>query len=152
MDTVVTDLVDFSIRNVFTEDKIFTTPFDKNGVYDKTTAIDECKFPYIDKKTGKLHHRGKITENHWIKANKSYFIDWSITINKNNGEEIYNIDLDLKDKRVFICFDSSSLGDNLAQLPSMRVNSKGNELCKIPKTFFSPLTVYARDQVLRNRW
>ena len=57
MDTVITELVDFSIRNIFTEDKIFTTPFDKNGVYDKTSHIDECKFPYIDKKTGKYIYK-----------------------------------------------------------------------------------------------
>jgi len=53
MNTVITDLVDLSIRNIFTDEKIFTTPFNKEGKYDKLTHIDECKFPYINKHTGK---------------------------------------------------------------------------------------------------
>ena len=100
---------------------------------------DEFEVSFIDKKTGKLHHRGKITENHWIKASKSYFIDWSITINKNNGEEIYNIDLDLKDKRVFICFDSSSLGDNLAWIPYVDEFRKKHNCHVICSTFWNNL-------------
>ena len=100
---------------------------------------DEFEVSFIDKKTGKLHHRGKITENHWIKASKSYFIDWSISINKNNGEEIYNIDLDLKDKRVFICFDSSSLGDNLAWIPYVDEFRKKHNCHVICSTFWNSL-------------
>jgi autotransporter strand-loop-strand O-heptosyltransferase len=100
---------------------------------------DEFEVSFIDKKTEKLYHKGTITENHWIRANKSYFIDWSISINKNKGEDIYNIDLDLKDKRVFICFDSSSLGDSLAWVPYVDEFRKKHNCHVICSTFWNNL-------------
>ena len=53
MNTIIADLVDLSIRNIFIEDKIYTTPFNKDSKYDKSVPIDDCKFPYINKHTGK---------------------------------------------------------------------------------------------------
>ena len=99
----------------------------------------EFEVSFIDKKTGRLQHKGTITENHWIKASKSYFIDWSISINKNSDEEIYNVDLDLKDKKVFICFDSSSLGDNLAWIPYVDEFRKKHNCHVICSTFWNSL-------------
>jgi hypothetical protein len=49
MNTIITDVVDLSIKNIFIDDKIFTTPFDKTGTYDTTGNIGECKFPFFDK-------------------------------------------------------------------------------------------------------
>ena len=49
INTVITELVDLSIKNIFMDDKIYTTPFDKNGIYDYTSNVGECKFPFFDK-------------------------------------------------------------------------------------------------------
>ena len=49
MNTVINEVVDLSIRNVLVTDKIFTTPFTKDGVYDQTSHLSECKFPFFGK-------------------------------------------------------------------------------------------------------
>ena len=49
MNTIVSELVDLSIKSIFSEDKIFTTPFNKHGVYDSNSFIGECKFPFFEK-------------------------------------------------------------------------------------------------------
>jgi hypothetical protein len=54
INTVITELVDLSIKNIFMDDKIYTTPFDKNGIYDNTSNVGECKFPFFDKNKKKF--------------------------------------------------------------------------------------------------
>jgi len=54
INTVITELVDLSIKNIFMDDKIYTTPFDKTGVYDNTSNLGECKFPFFDKNKKKF--------------------------------------------------------------------------------------------------
>jgi len=54
INTVITELVDLSIKNIFMDDKIFTTPFDKGGVYDHASNLGECKFPFFDKNKKKF--------------------------------------------------------------------------------------------------
>ena len=54
MNTIVSDLVDLSIKSVFSEDRIFTTPFNKNGIYDENSNIGECKFPFWEKNKKKF--------------------------------------------------------------------------------------------------
>ena len=49
MNSLINDVVDLSIKNIFTEDKIYTTPFNKNGIYDGKNNIGECVFPFFDK-------------------------------------------------------------------------------------------------------
>ena len=57
MNTVITELVDLSVKNIFIDDKIYTTPFDKAGVYDTASNIGECKFPFFDKTGTNLLNR-----------------------------------------------------------------------------------------------
>ena len=49
MNTIIPEVVDLSIKNIFQDYKIFTTPFDKNGKYDHTSNLGECNFPFFDK-------------------------------------------------------------------------------------------------------
>ena len=49
LNTIIPELVDLSIKNIFIDDKIFTTPFDKTGIFDNESIIGECKFPFFDK-------------------------------------------------------------------------------------------------------
>jgi len=53
INTIIPELVDLSIGTIFVEDKIYTTPFDKKGVYDENSAIGECKFPFWEKNKSK---------------------------------------------------------------------------------------------------
>jgi autotransporter strand-loop-strand O-heptosyltransferase len=81
--------------------------FEIKGGPDKEYTVQ-----FIDKKTGKIEHSDTIGRNCWIKANKSYFVDWKIIAT--DGETHYKYDISLSEKRVYIALDSKSLGDTLA--------------------------------------
>ena len=49
INNIVTNVVDLSIKNIFLEDVIYTTPFNKMGKYDPYSTVGECKFPFWDK-------------------------------------------------------------------------------------------------------
>lgn len=71
---------------------------------------------FHDFETQKLVHYDKIKCNHWIRLNREYFTTWQIIVYK-DGVEVYNNILNLENKRVYIAFDSKSLGDTLAWIP-----------------------------------
>jgi autotransporter strand-loop-strand O-heptosyltransferase len=62
------------------------------------------------------HYHNTLKANHWIKLNREYFTKWNTKIWE-DGTLIYNETLNYKDKRVFINFDSKSLGDNISWIP-----------------------------------
>lgn len=65
---------------------------------------------------GICHYHNKIQSNHWVKLNRKYFTKWNTKILE-DGVLIYNNTLDYTGKRVFINFDSSSLGDTISWIP-----------------------------------
>jgi autotransporter strand-loop-strand O-heptosyltransferase len=65
---------------------------------------------------GVCKYDNKIKSNHWVKLNREYFTKWNTKIWE-DGNLIYDKTLDYKNKRVFINFDSKSLGDNIAWMP-----------------------------------
>jgi autotransporter strand-loop-strand O-heptosyltransferase len=62
------------------------------------------------------HYHNTLKANHWIRLNREYFTKWNTKIWE-DGTLIYNETLNYKDKRVFINFDSKSLGDNISWIP-----------------------------------
>lgn len=88
---------------------------------------------FINKTTGNIEHSDIINNNCWIKANRKYYTDWLIRI---NGEEHV---MDLKGKRVFICIESSALGDNLAWMPYIEEFRKKHKCHIICSTFKNEL-------------
>lgn len=71
---------------------------------------------FYDLENDKLVHYDTIKCNHWIILNREYFTKWQTIVYK-DGVEVYNNILNLKNKRVYIAFDSSSLGDTIAWIP-----------------------------------
>jgi autotransporter strand-loop-strand O-heptosyltransferase len=71
---------------------------------------------FYDMETQLLVHYDTIKCNHWIKLNREYFTKWQTIVYK-DGVEVYNNILNLENRRVYIAFDSSSLGDTLAWIP-----------------------------------
>ena len=65
---------------------------------------------------GVCKYDNNIKSNHWVKLNREYFTKWNTKIWE-DGNLIYDKTLDYKNKRVFINFDSKSLGDNIAWMP-----------------------------------
>lgn len=70
---------------------------------------------FIDE-MGAVHYESVINSNSWARVNRKYFTKWR-TVVKENGETIYDSVMDLKGKRVYIAFESSSLGDTIAWMP-----------------------------------
>lgn len=67
-------------------------------------------------KNEKVIYESKLKSHMWSKVFKRYFIDWNIKVSKNN-EILLDYKFNLKNKNVFIPFESDSLGDNLAWIP-----------------------------------
>lgn len=81
-----------------------------------------------------LFHRDVIKANHWVRLNKEYFVNWTTKVYKDD-ELVYTNVLDYTDKRVYIAFDSSSLGDNIAWMPYVEEFRKKHNCKMIVSTF-----------------
>jgi len=83
---------------------------------------------------GNLFYRNTIKVNHWVRLSKEYFIKWTTKVYKDD-ELVYTNVLDYTDKRVYIAFDSSSLGDNIAWMPYVEEFRKKHNCKMIISTF-----------------
>ena len=63
-----------------------------------------------------LIHHDKIKCNHWIKLAREYYTNWRTVVYK-DGVKVYDKFVQLENRRVYIAFDSSSLGDTIAWMP-----------------------------------
>jgi autotransporter strand-loop-strand O-heptosyltransferase len=92
---------------------------------------------FFDNKDGKLVYNTRLKSGWWCRPNLKYFVDWKIKINSDQYHEEYN--LDLKNKRVFITFESKSLGDNLAWIPYVELFREKHGCKIICSTFLNEL-------------
>lgn len=77
----------------------------------------EYKVSFIDFSNNKILYQTNIFNNCWCSCNIKYFIDWFIRIEDLNGDIIHEERINLENKKVFICVESSSLGDSIAWMP-----------------------------------
>jgi autotransporter strand-loop-strand O-heptosyltransferase len=98
-------------------------------------SIYEVKFFDED---GTCYHNDKIKSNHWIRLNREYFTKWNTKVWE-DGVLIYDKTLDYKGKRVFINFDSMSLGDTIAWIPYALEFKKHHECDVIVSTYWNHL-------------
>ena len=75
---------------------------------------------------GVCHYNNKTESNRWFKLNREYFTKWQTKIWE-DGTLIYDDTLDYKGKKVFIAFDSGSLGDTIAWMPYVLEFKKKHE-------------------------
>lgn len=87
------------------------------------------------------HYSEKLKINHWIRLNRKYYTKWNTKIWEND-ELIYDYTLDLKDKRVLISIESSSIGDTLAWIPYIREFKDKHKCNLIVSTFMNNLFRY----------
>ena len=76
--------------------------------------------------------------NTWARLNKQYFSNWVIKVSKDD-KLIYTTNLDYTNKRVFISFDSSSLGDNISWIPYVLEFKEKHNCHVIVSTFWNKL-------------
>jgi autotransporter strand-loop-strand O-heptosyltransferase len=81
-----------------------------------------------------LSYESNVNINSWVKMNKEYYTNWRVEV-RENDELIYRSDNNYKDKRVYISFGSSSLGDTLAWIPYCEEFRKKHD-CKLVVTTF----------------
>lgn len=78
---------------------------------------------------GDIVYENTISNNSWVKLNRQYYTKWTVEVFEKN-KKIYENTLNLKGKRVLICIDSKSLGDNIAWAPyALEFQKKHN--CKV---------------------
>jgi len=80
------------------------------------TGTSESDFTVEFYDGDQLLHRDVIKCNHWIRLNREYYTQWKTVVYK-DGEKVYDKLLNLDGRRVYIAFDSSSLGDTIAWMP-----------------------------------
>jgi autotransporter strand-loop-strand O-heptosyltransferase len=78
------------------------------------TSASDFRVEFYDGPT--LIHHDNLKCNHWIKLNREYYTKWRTVVYK-DGVKVYDKLLNLEGKRVYISFDSSSLGDTIAWMP-----------------------------------
>ena len=84
------------------------------------------------------HYSQKLPSNSWIRLNRQYYTKWTTKIW--DGEElIYEYTLNYEGKRVYIAFDSKSLGDNIAWIPYVLEFKKKHNCHVIISTFWNYL-------------
>lgn len=72
---------------------------------------------FINSDTGEVKYETTLPNNHWARCSFKYYINWKIKITDLSNNKTHEYNKDLKNRNVFICFESSSLGDTLAWFP-----------------------------------
>ena len=86
---------------------------------------------------GKVRYSDTISNNMWTSCSIEYYIPWTIKI---NGEVVDKFNI--KNKRVYISFESKSLGDTIAWIPYCEVFRKKHGCQLIVSTFLNSLFKY----------
>jgi autotransporter strand-loop-strand O-heptosyltransferase len=71
---------------------------------------------FIDKSKNEIVYETNFPTNSWSAPNKKKFVNWKIVITDSKNNVIEH-NLELKDKKVLLYIDSSSIGDTLAWIP-----------------------------------
>ena len=100
----------------------------------KGRSKSRFRVEYLDEE-GVCHYRNTIGVQNWIKLNRRWYTKWTIKIWKDDSEPYYEYTLDYTDKRVYIAFDSKSLGDTIAWMPYVLEFKKKHNCHVIVSTF-----------------
>ena len=85
-----------------------------------------------------LQYSTMLKPNSWARLNRQYFSNWRIDVSDEN-KVIYTTKIDFTNKRVFIPFESSSLGDSIAWIPYVLEFKKKHNCHVIVSTFWNKL-------------
>ncbi len=143
---------DFAINNKKSYEKLTQIPIKKqkvsitqnfcDGAFLEIKGVSDSNFlvKFYDEDL-KCHYEKTIQSNRWVRVNRKYFTKWNTKVWEND-ELLYDNTLDLKGKRVYISFESSSLGDTIAWMPyCLEFQNKHN--CQvIVSTFHNKLFDY----------
>jgi len=83
----------------------------------------------------------EIKSNSWTRLNREYYSDWAVEVLDSKNNLVYANRYNDKGKRVYIAFDSKSLGDTLAWIPYCEEYRKKHNCKLIVSTFWNKLFV-----------
>ena len=145
---------EFAEKNYELYQRILNQPIKKQIIIDEEVQIFQhfVKEPFLEIKgtgdkdynikffdeEGVCHYENTIKPNHWIKLNRNYYTKWRTTVTRDNII-IYDNTLDFTNKRVYIAFDSKSLGDSIAWIPYVMEFKKKHNCKVIVSTFWNHL-------------
>ena len=93
---------------------------------------------FTDNDTSRIVFKTDISVGEWAKTNEIYYKNWNIKI-INRNKVLVNYDLNLNKKRVFIKFQSKSLGDSIAWMPYVEEFRKKHDCIIYCSTFLNYL-------------
>ena len=145
---------EFAEKNYELYQRILNQPIKKQIIIDEEVQIFQhfVKEPFLEIKgtgdkdynikffdeEGVCHYENTIKPNHWIKLSRNYYTKWRTTVTRDNVI-IYDNTLDFTNKRVYIAFDSKSLGDSIAWIPYVMEFKKKHNCKVIVSTFWNHL-------------
>ncbi len=101
------------------------------------------KVSFLNRETGSLLKEfDDVKTGEWVQADQEYFIPWVMRIESvgdNNEPDVKTYTIDLKNKNVFIAFESSALGDTIAWIPIVEEFRKKHECNIIVSTFHNEM-------------
>jgi len=105
-----TDLYTSVLNSNYTNYKVHQSFIDSPFLEIKGSSKE--KFTVIMEDEKGPVYSSEIDANCWIKLNREYYSKWKTTV-KIGEEVVYTHELNLEGKRVYIAFESSSLGDSI---------------------------------------
>ncbi len=100
------------------------------------------EFSDLDEPDYKLHT--EISAGEWVRSPQNYFVRWIIKVfNLADQTLVFQHEYDCQEKRVYIAFQSSALGDTLAWFPAVEAFRKLHGCQIICSTFFNFLCNYS---------
>ena len=111
-----------------------------DGAFCEVECFNDEKFKveFIDDDTNDIIYDIELSNKTWAKTSRKYFTNWRINIKENN-KLIKSIKLNLENKKVYIAFESKSLGDNIAWIPYVEEFRKKHNCKIIVSTFWNDL-------------
>ena len=101
----------------------------------KGNSSEKYKVEFIDSSTGDIPWSDIIGTNMWTTCSKKYFIPWKVVIRDSSNNIIHTEKFDCTGKKVYIKFDSKSIGDTLAWFPYVEEFRKKHNCELICSTF-----------------
>jgi autotransporter strand-loop-strand O-heptosyltransferase len=96
------------------------------------------KTVFKDRKTDLVIYETTLSPGEWARCNRRWWTDWHIQI-FDEEEVIWEHVFDVKNKKVFISIESSSLGDNLAWFPHAEIFRREKGANVVVSTFQNDL-------------
>lgn len=90
---------------------------------------------------GSMTYENTIKANHWVKLARQYFTNWTVKVFQGD-EMVYSNTLNLNGKRVYIAFESKSLGDSISWMVYVNEFRKKHKCKIICSTWWNKLFNY----------